>query len=219
MVKICEIFRSLQGELQGLGRHCLFIRTYGCNLGENCPLDCDTPYSWSENGENAWKEYSVDELKAEIETSGTENVVITGGEPLLWQEVIARLFSLFKGGDIDWFIETNGTIKPQGDISRNEHIFFNVSPKQLPFDPSGFPLDRTIFKIVVDPREDDLRELKSKLSSINGPVAGKIFLMPASRNKKEYMANAELLGNWCGEHAFNFGPRLHLLLWRGKRGK
>lgn len=79
MLKINEIFYSIQGETSYVGYPTVFVRTTACNL--RCTY-CDTKYSYFE-GENQ----SLDEIIKEIESHKTEYVCITGGEPLLQKEV------------------------------------------------------------------------------------------------------------------------------------
>ena len=79
-MRVCETFRSLQGEGKKIGVPTYFIRTVGCNL--QC-LWCDTQYASSEEG----KEMSVDEIMELVKDE--KDVCLTGGEPML-QKVYAR---------------------------------------------------------------------------------------------------------------------------------
>nr|MDO8113599.1 7-carboxy-7-deazaguanine synthase QueE [Candidatus Sigynarchaeota archaeon] len=216
---LCEIFRSIQGEVQGLGRQALFIRTAGCNLAKNCPVDCDTRYSWEENKKLPFFERSIDALSKEIDAASVDVVVITGGEPLLQQAEIARLIAgqeAKKDANMDWYIETNGTITPISQLINDARIYFNVSPKLASFTYTGFPLSRTIFKHVITPAEFTAWE--NKMSQLPIEIHRKIYFMPMSRNREQYLQSAPAVANWCNDHGFNFGAREHLVLWDGKRG-
>lgn len=79
MLKINEIFYSIQGESSLVGHPTVFVRTTGCNL--RCTY-CDTKYSYHE-GELKNEE----SLLTEIASYGTPYVCVTGGEPLLQKEV------------------------------------------------------------------------------------------------------------------------------------
>ena len=98
---ITEIFKSIQGESSFAGLPCSFIRTTGCNL--RC-VWCDTQYAFY-----GGKNMTIDEILAEIEPHGCNLVEITGGEPMM-QEEIPRLSSklLEKGHTV--LIETGGSI-------------------------------------------------------------------------------------------------------------
>lgn len=79
MLKINEIFYSIQGESSYVGFPTVFVRTTGCNL--RCTY-CDTKYSYFE-GESQ----SLEAILASIRQHGTPYVCITGGEPLLQNEI------------------------------------------------------------------------------------------------------------------------------------
>jgi 7-carboxy-7-deazaguanine synthase len=215
-MKLCETFRSIQGELQGIGRQAFFIRMHGCNLGSKCTVDCDTRYSWdAASGATAF-EKSVAEVDAMIAAAGVDAVVITGGEPMLQQKDVVDLVRHRSG--MDWFIETNGTVAPVDALHDNERVFFNVSPKLQSFNPSPFPLERSIFKHVVTPGLSDFGAWEGRMKSIPVAIKQRIYFMPASRTREQYLANAPAVAAWCNANGFNFGPREHMVVFQGKRG-
>ncbi|NMC07970.1 MAG: 4Fe-4S cluster-binding domain-containing protein [Candidatus Lokiarchaeota archaeon] len=215
-MKLCETFRSIQGELQGIGRQAFFIRTHGCNLGSKCTVDCDTRYSWDVAAGARCIEMTGSELDAAIKAAGVGAIVITGGEPLLQQGEIVTLVRMRH--DIDWYIETNGTIVPVDALHDDEHVYFNVSPKLPSFDPNPFPLERSIFKHVVSPGTGDFRAWESRMATMPVAITRRVYFMPASRTREQYLANAPVVAAWCNEHGFNFGPREHMIVFEGKRG-
>lgn len=79
MLKINEIFYSIQGETTYVGLPTVFVRLTACNL--RCTY-CDTQYSYYEGELRA-----LDTIVHEIESHKTPYVCITGGEPLLQKEV------------------------------------------------------------------------------------------------------------------------------------
>ncbi len=81
-MKIAEIYRSRQGEGRLSGTPSVFVRTSGCNL--RCWF-CDTPFtSWTPEGDDL----SVDEVMSQVNEWDCRHVVLTGGEPMLWSELI-----------------------------------------------------------------------------------------------------------------------------------
>ena len=90
MLTINEIFHSVQGESSHAGRLCVFVRLTGCDL--RCSW-CDTPYSFHEG-----RKMSVDEVIAAVEAYGSPLVEITGGEPLLQEEVYPLMDRLLASG-------------------------------------------------------------------------------------------------------------------------
>src|SRR5215213_9902979 len=100
MIKINEIFFSIQGESTYAGLPTVFVRTTGCNL--RCTY-CDTKYSYYEGEE---KNFST--ILAEIQRYPTRYVCITGGEPLLQKEIFELMSALCDQG---FFVslETSGS--------------------------------------------------------------------------------------------------------------
>ena len=90
MLTINEIFHSIQGESSYAGRLCVFVRLTGCDL--RCSW-CDTPYSFHEG-----RKMSVDEVVAAVEAYGSPLIEITGGEPLLQEEVYPLMDRLLASG-------------------------------------------------------------------------------------------------------------------------
>ena len=100
MIKVKEIFKSVQGEGKFVGYKQLFIRLCGCNL--NCAY-CDTNHDV-----NNAKDYSVEEIINICNTSfDCHSVSLTGGEPLLHTEFIN---ALGEKCSLPLYLETNGTM-------------------------------------------------------------------------------------------------------------
>jgi 7-carboxy-7-deazaguanine synthase len=108
---ITEIFKSIQGEGTRAGLPCIFVRLTGCNL--RCKW-CDTTYAFH-GGQKitvAGVAARVDELSGRKEPmSGTESTVplveLTGGEPLLQEEIYPLAMQLLATG-YTVMIETSG---------------------------------------------------------------------------------------------------------------
>lgn len=100
MLRVVELFTSIQGESTQAGRKCFFIRLEKCNL--SC-VYCDTRYANS-----GGREMSVADLVAAAGASGVGLVEITGGEPLLQQETPALCQALLDAG-FEVMVETNGS--------------------------------------------------------------------------------------------------------------
>ena len=116
-MKICEYFRSIQGEGITIGIPTYFIRTAGCNL--RCDW-CDTVYA-QEGGMEA----SVDEIMDGIDD--TEYVCITGGEPMLQKDILKLIDKLLKAGK-RIVIETNGS-KDISKIPKDDRIIVSMDVK------------------------------------------------------------------------------------------
>jgi 7-carboxy-7-deazaguanine synthase len=115
-VKVCEIFKSIQGESSYAGMPCLFIRLTGCNL--RCSY-CDTTYAYYEG-----RELSEDEIMSEVHHAGINLVEITGGEPLLQKEVFHLIKRLLDEG-YKVLVETNGSVSIK-DVDRRAVIILDM---------------------------------------------------------------------------------------------
>ncbi|HVH28511.1 MAG TPA: radical SAM protein [Vicinamibacterales bacterium] len=90
MLTINEIFYSIQGESTRAGQPCVFVRLTACDL--RCSW-CDTPYAFDEG-----RKMSVDEVVGAVERYGCPLVEITGGEPLLQEDVYELMERLQQRG-------------------------------------------------------------------------------------------------------------------------
>jgi len=101
MLKVCEIFNSIQGESSHAGKTCSFVRLSGCNL--RCTY-CDTPYALTEG-----EELPLEQVVRSVQEHRTRLVEITGGEPLLQAET-PLLCKRFLELGYTVLVETNGSL-------------------------------------------------------------------------------------------------------------
>jgi 7-carboxy-7-deazaguanine synthase len=101
VLTINEIFHSIQGESTHAGRPCVFVRLTACDL--RCSW-CDTPYAFYEG-----RKMSVEDVVGRVRDYGCELVEITGGEPLLQQEVFPLMERLMAEGRTV-MLETGGHV-------------------------------------------------------------------------------------------------------------
>lgn len=101
-LEITELFFSIQGESSYAGQPCVFIRLAGCNL--RCTF-CDAPYAYEE----APTRKSLAEILAFVADFPGFPVEITGGEPLLQEEVYPLMAALLATGR-RVLLETNGSL-------------------------------------------------------------------------------------------------------------
>src|SRR5947207_8912021 len=98
-MKVAEIFYSVQGEGKLVGVPSVFVRASGCNL--RCTW-CDTPYaSWDPQGE----EMAVADVVTRVKEFGASHVVVTGGEPLIMNDV-EELCTRLKAEQLHVTVET-----------------------------------------------------------------------------------------------------------------
>lgn len=114
---VFDMFYSIQGEGEYVGMPAFFIRLAGCNVG--CDF-CDEKRAWKTRPDIM---IEIEHIILEIRKSGAKNVVITGGEPSLYD--LTLLTKSLKNIGIKVFLETSGVNKILGDFF---HI--TLSPKK-----------------------------------------------------------------------------------------
>ncbi|MGA2616421.1 MAG: 7-carboxy-7-deazaguanine synthase QueE [Thermoguttaceae bacterium] len=229
-MRIAEIFRSVQGEGRLTGMPSIFIRASGCNL--RCRF-CDTPYaSWEAEGE----ELSVQEIIARIQAwAEARHVVLTGGEPMLFAELVPLCAALHALGK-HVTIETAGTrcLRVHCDL-------MSVSPKLSNSTPAAAAEGATRiaqheqsrhvpevvrrlnaeydcqFKFVVDCLEDCL-EVAAYLAALPEIDRRRVMLMPQGASPQELAEKAAWLEPYCRQQGLTFCPRRQIEWFGGRRG-
>jgi 7-carboxy-7-deazaguanine synthase len=116
MLRVTEIFHSIQGESTHAGRPCAFVRLTGCPM--RC-VWCDSEYTFT-GGERM----SFDEVLERVRAFGCRLVEVTGGEPLAQAagfELIGRLCE--EGYEV--LVETGGYVSTEG-LDERAHVILDV---------------------------------------------------------------------------------------------
>ena len=103
--KVVETFVSINGEGKKAGRLAMFIRLKGCNL--NCSY-CDT--TWANKRNAKCELLTAPQIVERIKEAGVELVTLTGGEPLLDENVSELIGSILMMPKVEIEIETNGSV-------------------------------------------------------------------------------------------------------------
>jgi 7-carboxy-7-deazaguanine synthase len=101
LLKVNEIFYSIQGESSHAGRPCVFVRLTGCNL--RCSY-CDTRYAYEEG-----EDLDIGEIINRVTSHRCALVEITGGEPLIQKDTPLLIQKLLDIG-FEVLLETNGSM-------------------------------------------------------------------------------------------------------------
>jgi 7-carboxy-7-deazaguanine synthase len=223
-----EIFESIQGEGVSVGLPCVFVRLAICNL--HCGW-CDTRYTWD------WRSYRprdqilempVADVVASVLAKRAQNIVITGGEPLLQMAAVEALATDLRLNGRRIEVETNGTVAPSSRL-RASVSQWNVSPKlanagdspemRLRQDALGLfaQEDNVWFKFVVC-EACDLDEVDSLVRGLNVP-ASRVIVMPEGRDEEAVRRRSVWLVAAALERGYRFSSRLHVLLWGAERGR
>jgi organic radical activating enzyme len=115
---IMEHFFTIQGEGTYSGRAAYFIRIAGCDVG--C-VWCDVKESWDKEQHTTM---TIKEIIEKVAESKTDFVVITGGEPAMYD--LRPLVDQLKSLGITIAIETSGCYPLQGDVD-----WYCFSPKKF----------------------------------------------------------------------------------------
>jgi len=227
-MRISEVFTTIQGEGMLSGVPSLFIRTSGCNL--RC-VWCDTPYtSWAPEGEDWSLERILDFVRGE---PAYRHIVITGGEPMLFREMV-ELTAALRAEGRHITIETAGTV-----FQAVECDLMSISPKLSNSTPHEREEGRWAemhektrlrpdvlrqlaggyeyqLKFVVSDAADlvEIREIAGLL----GAPAERVLLMPEGITEEVLAERALWLVEVCKQTGYRFCPRLHVMLYGNRRG-
>jgi 7-carboxy-7-deazaguanine synthase len=151
MLRVTEIFRSIQGESTHAGRPCSFVRLTGCPM--RCTW-CDSEYTFK-GGERI----SVEDVMRKVHDFGCRLVEVTGGEPLAQREAFDLVRRLCDAG-YEVLIETGGYVSTEGLDERASVILDVKCPASGEAERNHWPnlerlrADRDEVKFVVANRED-----------------------------------------------------------------
>ncbi|MFN2512575.1 MAG: radical SAM protein [Pyrinomonadaceae bacterium] len=104
MLRVTEIFHSIQGESTHAGRPCSFVRLTGCPM--RCKW-CDSEYTFT-GGDHL----SIDEVLAQVRAMGCNLVEVTGGEPLAQPQAFTLIDKLCEEG-YEVLVETGGYVSTE----------------------------------------------------------------------------------------------------------
>ena len=139
ILKINEIFYSIQGESSHAGKPCVFVRLTYCNL--RCTY-CDTEYAFY-NG----KDMTIDEIVTEVNKYNCKTVEVTGGEPLM-QKPVHQLMKRLCDEGFSVLIETGGSL----DISLIDPRVIRIMDLKC---PSSNMVHKNLYENIRHLRPDD----------------------------------------------------------------
>ncbi len=211
MLKLNEIFYSIQGESTQAGRPCIFIRLTGCKL--RCTY-CDTKYAYHE-GANA----SIQEIIQRIKAYPCKLVELTGGEPMEQKEAPALLQALLDEG-YEVMLETDG-VEDLSQVPQGVRIIMDVktpgskmanpkSAKNLAFLKPGDEI-----KFVLTDEED--YEFAKKFIEEHKLASGKqrlLFSPVMPQDKLEWLPQRIL----ADALPVRMQIQMHKIIWGDKRG-
>lgn len=205
-MKICEYFRSLQGEGMMIGVPTYFVRTAGCNL--NCAW-CDTTYAQS-----GGIEATVDEILERV--GDMKNVCVTGGEPLLQKDMPELLNRLVREGK-RIVLETNGSMD-LSDVPDSPNILISMDIKC----PSSKMQDKMrITNLRILSSKDQLKFIIADNKDLyyaikfiqDHPVKANVIFSPMGGTNLKWLAD-EVVSRRLDVRVL---PQLHKIIWGDAR--
>jgi 7-carboxy-7-deazaguanine synthase len=224
IVKISEIFKSIQGEGRLEGVPSVLVRLSGCNL--NCCW-CDTKDRFPSEKS---LEIDCNDLTEQLSSYNCKNLIITGGEPLINPQILEITRTLKEAG-FHITIETNATV-----IKTIDCDLVSMSPKlshSIPYNSSNWQLieqhnksrlnleaikyfiknyDYQI-KLVVRDRAEDFDEINDLLNQIGDYDPFKVLIMPLASSRNQLFKVQKNLVRLCIKNGLRYANRLQLQIW------
>jgi len=206
VLKINEIFHSIQGESTKAGLPCIFVRLTYCNI--RC-VYCDTEYAFYEGVDK-----SIDEIIHEVKSFSCKLVEITGGEPLVQENVQILMKQLCNLG-YEVLIETGGSLPIEVIDKRVKVIMDLKTPyskmeKKNRYENIQYLKPTDEVKFVIGSREDYdwVKEMISKYDLINR--VEQVLLSPVF----DRVENIQL-AEWILQDKLNvrFQLQMHKYIW------
>jgi 7-carboxy-7-deazaguanine synthase len=228
LIKIAEIYESIQGEGLYTGTPSVFVRVSGCNL--RCHF-CDSPFtSWNPEG----TAMGLEEILRTSLAYPSSHIVVTGGEPMLFPEIADLSHRLSSAGRLVT-METAGTVWQRVSCElmsispklRNstpsvaDHPAWHVRHEQTREQPEVLQKLVKTYRyqvkfVIADP--SDVSEVEAYLSRYPEIDRDSVYLMPEGTSSQRLAAVTAWLEPHCVQHQFHFCPRKHIEWFGHTRG-
>jgi 7-carboxy-7-deazaguanine synthase len=211
MLRVTEIFYSLQGESNTVGLPTVFIRLTGCPL--RC-VYCDTAYAFT-GGEKI----AIDSIIAQAEQFGTQYITVTGGEPLAQPGCLQLMTKLLNNGYLV-SLETSGAL----DVSDVDRRVVKVMDLKT---PSSGELSKNRYQNIecltqkdqvkfVIGNDEDYNWSKAVLTEYDLPNRCEILFSPVMGQQNPTELAEKILKDRL---PVRFQLQLHKILWDDAQGK
>jgi len=246
---LVESFYSFQGEGKYVGTPSVFVRFGGCNL--NCKgfgvelvkdgvtlVGCDSiratnkthfKESWTKVKDKNFLIKTIDSHMIGLDFN--PDIVITGGEPLLWHKnlLFTHMIKYFLKLGFNLTIETNATI----EIDFVKYPFYKdiTFAMSVKLENSGEELEKRVNKKAIKAISDNAKKSffkfvmdKNHLSTIEIDEVTKnsklpIYCMPLGSTAKELNLHDRAVAQFCINHGFRYVDRMHIRLWDNEEGR
>ena len=207
MLRVTEIFRSIQGESTHAGRPCTFVRLTGCPM--RC-VWCDSEYTFT-GGEH----FTSDQIMTRVESFGCKLVEVTGGEPLAQKECFNLIERLCDDG-YEVLIETGGYVSTEG-LDQRAKVVLDIKCPASGEEPRNdwsnlerLRADKDEVKFVIAD-EGDWHYAKNVITEKELETKAKAVLISPAWGQ----INLEELANWVAGSGLNVRMQLqlHKYIW------
>ena len=252
MLYLVESFLSFQGEGKYTGSPSVFFRFGGCNFTckgfkvsyKNPKTDeesfgCDSFFAVDKGFKNEWENIeNIEQLKEKLHLhmksiNYKPNIVITGGEPLLYfkNRIFYDFIKYLLSEKFNIHIETNASV----EINFDEYPLYKelVYAMSVKLENSGENRQKRInkkaidkicknakeafFKFVID-KNMILQAEKEIKEIVSYHEEQEIFCMPIGKDKKELANNAKAVLDFCVRNGYNYSDRTHVRIYNDKKG-
>ncbi len=224
-IKVCEMFQSIQGEgiLQGIPS--VLIRLVGCNLS------CD----WCDTKDVLYKgnyfTLNEQELLERLSQYNSKYIIITGGEPTLFEQ-LGQLISVLQNRGYHITVETNGTINtkidcdllsispklsnsiPKSIKSKEQREDYNQKRINIKAIRSYIRNNNYQIKFVVRDMQEDFDEIKELLDELGEYDKERILIMPQAASIEQLNKVQAEIVRLCILNNMRYANRLQLQIWR-----
>lgn len=250
MLEVNEIFGpTIQGEGKRTGNPSVFVRFGKCNL--RCPgfgveyetpsgikkCSCDSFHAVDTAFKKEWFSFQnaqdlYDEINKLIPKNYKPDIVLTGGEPLIYwnNKEFQKLLQMFYENKFHVTIETNATLDIKLEHEFQKSILFSMSvklsnsgealEKRVNYDALKHIIqnsDQSYLKFVIE--EDFLQDAQSEIDTILDNIPNvEVYLMPMGDTSEIISQNAQSVINMAIKNGFKYSDRLHIRVWNNKRG-
>lgn len=223
-IKVCEMFKTIQGEGKLQGVPSVMLRLVGCNL--RCEW-CDTKDVLKEKEIVVYNEFT---LLSKLKSYNCSYLIITGGEPFIFPE-LEKLTKILKRNGYHITVETNGTkctdiqcdlisISPKLSnsipySSGNEYIIEHHNKTRINISAIKYFIKKYDYqlKFVCRNLDSDFYEVKDILREIGTYQVENVMIMPLADSKVELERIQCDMVRRCIKFGFRYANRLQLQIW------
>jgi 7-carboxy-7-deazaguanine synthase len=209
LLKVNEIYYSIQGESSKAGLPCVFVRLTYCNL--RCTY-CDTEYAFYDGSDK-----TIEEIIAEVRKYDCKLVEITGGEPLVQNESLDLMKRLCDEG-FEVMLETGGSL-PIKDIDMRVMIIMDLKC------PSSKMIKKNLYENIDHIKPSD--EIKFVIGTREDYDWSKEIIIKYSLTKKCSVLFSVVFGqlepvqlvNWILEDKIDvrYQLQMHKIIWHPEK--